>query len=383
MVETNPSREKDIVEFKRGERRVGSQDVARAILGLSPIPFSELHEPIPAIARGSSRAPGFIGNQSEYLEFFDPLAPPAEEPEPQRTVDSPIIGGAATEGPGIARGQDASESLGGLPEATSLEDFGRRVGSVVETIAGLATNPVDVMSEDAARTGKMTFSEMLDQMVDSLLGRQTAPARSADKSTGPGGFGRGFGGKDVGRGAVGNANDTGGFSNRGIEGMQTGFGTDEVGFGSSAGGGDGGKGGGPSGAGSEASGQSGVGSGVDGAPGGPATGGAGGRGGGNGGSGGQSEGPGNGPGSAGGAPGGAAGAGMHMGGPVSENEVPGQMAADVPKTLQEGEFVISRPAVQVFGPEFFEQLNQIAMRMQGRGGPNGQQPNAAFRSLGQ
>lgn len=56
------------------------------------------------------------------------------------------------------------------------------------------------------------------------------------------------------------------------------------------------------------------------------------------------------------------GAGMlHGGGMVSESEKPGQ-AQDVTKTLQEGEYVMSRSAVEAFGKPIFDALNKYAKR---------------------
>lgn len=52
----------------------------------------------------------------------------------------------------------------------------------------------------------------------------------------------------------------------------------------------------------------------------------------------------------------------HFGGLISESRVPGRMAADVPETLQEGEFVIRRDAVQALGPAFLERLNRTGRR---------------------
>jgi hypothetical protein len=56
------------------------------------------------------------------------------------------------------------------------------------------------------------------------------------------------------------------------------------------------------------------------------------------------------------------GAGMlHSGGKISEGEKAGT-AQDVNKTLQEGEFVMSRAAVQAFGDKLFEVLNEAGKR---------------------
>lgn len=52
---------------------------------------------------------------------------------------------------------------------------------------------------------------------------------------------------------------------------------------------------------------------------------------------------------------------LHGGGPVSESEKPGQ-AQDVNKTLQEGEYVMSRDAVKAFGTEIFNALNKAAKK---------------------
>lgn len=52
----------------------------------------------------------------------------------------------------------------------------------------------------------------------------------------------------------------------------------------------------------------------------------------------------------------------HEGGLISEDRVPGQTAGDVPETLQEGEYVMRKEAVQMFGVDFFEHLNQAAMK---------------------
>lgn len=58
---------------------------------------------------------------------------------------------------------------------------------------------------------------------------------------------------------------------------------------------------------------------------------------------------------------------LHTGGYVSEDEVPGQLRGDVPKTLQEGEGVISADAMQVLGgPGFIEGINMMARMMRGR-----------------
>jgi hypothetical protein len=64
-----------------------------------------------------------------------------------------------------------------------------------------------------------------------------------------------------------------------------------------------------------------------------------------------------------GGPGGGEGgtADYHQGGKISEKEKPGT-AQDVDKTLQEGEFVMSRAAVQAFGDKLFEVLNNAAKK---------------------
>ena len=61
-------------------------------------------------------------------------------------------------------------------------------------------------------------------------------------------------------------------------------------------------------------------------------------------------------------PGGDMGAGMlHGGGMISEGEKPGY-AQDVNKTLQEGEYVMNRAAVEAFGKPIFDALNKAAKR---------------------
>ncbi len=50
----------------------------------------------------------------------------------------------------------------------------------------------------------------------------------------------------------------------------------------------------------------------------------------------------------------------HMGGLISEDRVPDQTRGDVDETLMEGEYVITADAVDMFGPEFFGNINRLA-----------------------
>lgn len=73
---------------------------------------------------------------------------------------------------------------------------------------------------------------------------------------------------------------------------------------------------------------------------------------------------------------------LHEGGYLHEDMVPGQNGADVPATLQEGEYVMSPEAVEAFGPQTFERMNNLAKMMRRQHYPARETPRAPMQKTG-
>lgn len=155
----NSAREKSVIEFQRGERQAGGQDVSRATLTISPIPFDVLRRPVPLPGRGTTIAPGFVGNLGEDLDFFDPLVLPdtasaAAAPPPPRAPVTPPVGGGNGDRPDSFSGPDplGVSSLGGSAGDVGAPDASPTGGQSTGT-AGIGGSGGDVGAADAGPSG--------------------------------------------------------------------------------------------------------------------------------------------------------------------------------------------------------------------------------------
>ncbi len=150
----------EVIDFDRGERTEGGQDVSRATISQSPISFEVLRRPILATGRGGRRAPSFIGTLDEALEFFEPLPEPEPEPAPEPVLTETSQFTQLSQDPirGDRDPQGDPENRSGLSTVGDAELFGAPntlgpVAPVVGTPAFLSATEATALAARGAAPG--------------------------------------------------------------------------------------------------------------------------------------------------------------------------------------------------------------------------------------